>query len=260
MTDQPAEPRGWAFLVARGRRRGYQSILVPDFLAQSNEHGVLAESVHRQAPSSDAPRIEHLASPTAGPFAVVYRTQRLRYADLDQRPSPADYEAEHHNPDDLVTDEHGRPLDLLYGFVSQVTVREADEADLLAARDEALHVYRRFLTDETGFTLATSKPFLLRSRTGRPKPAIKAAPPPVAPPGMSPPGWSQPAGSAATRPTPARDRSRARDLAIVIIVVTLIVVAGISLQRCSRDAPDPDARGDQSAIEWRHVEAAIVRW
>jgi len=37
--------RGWAFLVARGRRKGYRSVLVPDFLAESNEYGILGETV-----------------------------------------------------------------------------------------------------------------------------------------------------------------------------------------------------------------------
>lgn len=44
MAAQPVS-RGWAFIVARGRRQGYRSVLVPDFLAESKEYGVLGETV-----------------------------------------------------------------------------------------------------------------------------------------------------------------------------------------------------------------------
>jgi len=160
---RPAERHGWAFLVARGRHRGYRSILVPDFLAASNEYGLVTESVRGDVDPAGAPRVHRVTAPGSGPLTLVYRTRRVTGADLD-----------HGHPDhghpagDPPTDEHGRPLDLLYGFVSRGgAVHEVDEADLRSAQEEALHAYRRFLADEDGSGVQTSGAFTLRSRTGR---------------------------------------------------------------------------------------------
>jgi hypothetical protein len=82
-----------------------------------------------------------------------------------------------HPTDDPLTDQHGRPLDLLYGFVSRGTVaHEVDEADLRSAEDEALDAYRRFLADENGSGVQTSNAFTLRSRTGHATGPVRPAP------------------------------------------------------------------------------------
>lgn len=150
MTEQSVS-RDWAFLVARGRRKGYRSVLVPDFLAESDEYGILGETVGGDFPAAGSPRIESVSAPMTGAITLAYQTQRLTYADLDEDRLPTNNTALSHATDDLITDEHGRPLDLLYGFVCRTPrIRETHEADLIAARAEALRAYRRFLADETG--------------------------------------------------------------------------------------------------------------
>ncbi|MDQ7911232.1 hypothetical protein RB614_42760 [Phytohabitans sp. ZYX-F-186] len=127
---------GWAFLVARGRRQGFRARLVPAVLA---EHG-LAGLVEENRPA-DTP---------AGRATPVTRTHRIRPEDVG---SPN------------VLDEHGRPLDVSYGFVHLDPLAEVDEADLATALGQALDTYRRFLADETGFETEVSAPFALRSRS-----------------------------------------------------------------------------------------------
>lgn len=153
MTDHPV--RGWAFLVARGRRRGYQSLLMPDFLVQSNEYGVLGQTASGDFPSEGAPKISRLNGLAAGDVTLAYVTRRLTPADLEGSPAAGP-----------VTDEFGRPLDLLYGFVCRgADILNLDEADLAAVRAEALQTYQHFLADESGFALASAHPFVLRSTT-----------------------------------------------------------------------------------------------
>ena len=141
---------GWAFLVARGRYRGYRSILVPDFLADTDERSVIAESISGDVDSAGSPRIRPLIAGNAGPITVVYRSHRMTPADLAAGEVGA-------SDCEFVADEHGRPLDLLYGFVSRaIGVAEVREEDLATAKRQALDVYRQFLSDEAGFRTSTS--------------------------------------------------------------------------------------------------------
>jgi hypothetical protein len=163
MTEPRTAEAGWAFLVARGRRRGYRTILAPAFVADRNEQGVLTEGVRSDGDQSRVTRIDHVVAPTAGPLTLTYRTHRLLYDDLDAT-GPDDGGDGEHAADDLVTDDHGRPLDLLYGFVLAArNVDRVDEADLRVAKDQGLQAYRRFLADEDAFTVQTSQRFPLRS-------------------------------------------------------------------------------------------------
>ncbi|MEN3306956.1 MAG: hypothetical protein V7603_3158 [Micromonosporaceae bacterium] len=179
---------GWAFLVARGRRRGYRSILVPDFLVESNEYGMLTESVRGDVDPAGAPRIQQITARSAGRLALAYRTWRMTGADLDPG-----------GGGEPPTDMHGRPLDLLYGFVSRAAaIREASEADLRSARAEALRAYRRFLADEAAFTVQPSRAFALHSVLDG---AVAAAPRPGPPSrgltsrGVRSGGWKVAAGA-----------------------------------------------------------------
>jgi hypothetical protein len=61
----------------------------------------------------------------------------------------------------VLLDQHGRPLELLYGLVTTAPVRAGD-ADLLRARAEAVASYRRFLADEDGGGVRSSAPFTMR--------------------------------------------------------------------------------------------------
>jgi hypothetical protein len=140
---------GWAFLVARGRQRGYRSILVPDFLLDTAEYGLLTENVRGDVDPAGPPRVEQVTAPATGRLALAYRSRRLLESDLDAGQP--------------VTDMHGRPLDLLYGFVSRGRVPAPSEADLAVALGEALAAYRCFLAGEAGFAVRASHAFALRS-------------------------------------------------------------------------------------------------
>ena len=161
-----------------------------------------------------------------GTITLAYQTQRLTYADLDEERLLANSAASSHATDDLITDEHGRPLDLLYGFVCRVpSIRETHEADLTAARAEALRAYRRFLADETGFTLEISEPFVLRSVTSGPEKPSREIPPhrPTTRPPR--PISERPPVATAAHPLPARRRFGLNPIivALVVVIVSAIV-------------------------------------
>jgi hypothetical protein len=134
---------GWAFLVARGRRQGFRARLVPAVLAERGLAGLVEENR------------------SADGVTLVSRQHRIRGEDVDTAG---------------VLDEHGRPLDIRYGFACvDGTIGAVDEADLAAALTQALATYRRFLADESGFAMELSAPFPLRSSTA-PPPRASARP------------------------------------------------------------------------------------
>jgi hypothetical protein len=214
VSDHPVH--GWAFLVARGRRKGYQSLLVPDFLVQSNEYGVLGQAASGDFPPEGAPRFSRINGLAAGDVTVAYLTQRLTPADLDGSPAGGS-----------VTDEFGRPLDLLYGFVCRgADIIDLQQADFAAARAEALRTYQRFLADESGFMVESSRPFVLRSITApaqqqqpvlEPTPVGDAAPAPYPP--IPPP---VPEGAAVAAPARGRPTFSPVLAAALILAVSLI--------------------------------------
>ncbi|MFB6723860.1 hypothetical protein ACFCV3_27010 [Kribbella sp. NPDC056345] len=211
MPDSP--PHGWAFLVARGRQLGYQALLVPDFLAESNEYGVL----DRAAGGESAVEITPVHGLAAGDVVLVYRSERLGDGDLGWLSGP-------------VTDQFGRPLELLYGFVlAGGGVSEVDDADLATARAEVIATYRRFLAAESAFEREISKPFVLRSV---PEPALSTAPAHIVDPGA---GAREPVVAAAS-PSPI-----ARRLLVVVAVIAIALsVAVWSLLLRGRGGPVTD--------------------
>ena len=221
--------QGWAFLVARGRHHGYRSILVPDFIAHNRENGYLTENVRGAADGSDRPRVEQIVAPASGQMTLAYHTHRITHGDLHA----ADGDTGDHG--DLVTDEHGRPLDLLYGFAARgQVIDDLDEADLRAAKDEALPAYRRFLADETGFSTETSKAFPLRSvATRRAKPVAR----PVARPVV------EPATPSATRSGARPALTGSRLWTILIGIITIAIVA--TLGKLWLASPSPEIAVDK---------------
>jgi len=210
VTDHPVH--GWAFLVARGRRKGYQSLLMPDFLVQSNEYGVLGQTSSGDFPSEGAPKVSRIGGLAAGDVTYAYVTRRLTPADLEGSPAAGP-----------VTDEFGRPLELLYGFVCRgADILDLDDADLAAVRAEALQTYRRFLADESGFTLVSAQAFVLRSNTA---PAQQQQPVPVPPQQHSLPEPA-PLSDAAPAPYPPPVPQRPRYTPVLagagVVVVSLI--------------------------------------
>ena len=249
-------PQGWAFLVARGRHRGYRSLLVPDFLAEVNQSGTLTDAVSGDVASS-APRIRTIKTSAAGAITAVYRIQRLTYADLTQGSVTIDDAGGGHAPDEVVTDEHGRPLDLLFGFVVRnKRISEVQEADLTVARNEAMGAYRRFLVDEARFSPEVSRAFSLRSMVGRPESRIRRPPrdvyvgydsrarnddpaPPFTPSTAAGPGRteimghipSRPGfeGNARVAPPAASIKMRGRLGGLMAVAATLLLLAGTLL-------------------------------
>jgi branched-chain amino acid transport system substrate-binding protein len=147
MTAAPEMPQGWTFLVARGRRHGYTTVLAPDFLVAEGRGELLSEAIGGAGMAPGARRVVELADPDIGSATVSYTVERLTNADLD---GP---EAD----DALLTDEHGRPLEILYGILTRERLSgPAGDADLVRARDEALRSYRRFLAAEDTFVVERS--------------------------------------------------------------------------------------------------------
>ncbi|WP_155355002.1 hypothetical protein [Acrocarpospora macrocephala] len=157
--------QAWPFLVARGRRAGYRTLLMPQpFLAEGD--AALLENNVQPSGVPDRPEVLNLTTRMGRAISVVHATHRLTAADLGQADDPKD--------------EHGRPLHLLYGYVRPRGTRvEPDPADLRTARATALEVYRRFLDDEANFTTGAGQPFPLRTSLRTPaesRPAPGAAP------------------------------------------------------------------------------------
>lgn len=143
------DAQGWPFLIGRGHRAGYRTLLAPAPLLAVGDHTVLADHVEPGA-APDRPGVIELKTPSGRPISVVHATHQVSAADLGQTDAPRD--------------EHGRPLHLLYGFVCpRARTIRPDEADLRTALITALAVYRTFLANENGFATEAAKPFPLRS-------------------------------------------------------------------------------------------------
>lgn len=204
--------QGWVFLVARGRHLGYRAILVPDFIAENGENGYLTQNVRGAVDGADRPTIEQIVAPGSGQMVLAYRTHRVTYGDLE--------DTDGRDPGDLVTDEHGRPLDLRYGFAARGQVIDAlDEADLRVAEAEALAACRRFLAGEADFSSETSQAFPLRSVvTGRAKTVVRPAAPSASASAARP--------AVASEVRPAVSGSRLSTIVIGVLAVAIVAALG----------------------------------
>ena len=168
MSPMPETARGWPFLVARGRHRGYRTVLAPDFLAQRDLQGVLSDSAAGDGMQPGQARTAEVDAPAVGPMTLCFRIEQVRAADVNGH-LPGD--------DAIATDEHGRPLEILYGVVVRGRLSgPVHDGDLGAARSQALRSYRRFLEQEDAFEVDASPAFALRGVTAKAPPA--PAPPP----------------------------------------------------------------------------------
>jgi multiple sugar transport system substrate-binding protein len=203
---------GWAFLVARGRRAGYRTVLAPAFLVDRNEHHVLAESTGGH--HCEGARAVELATAQVGPFSIGYTSERLTRSDVEAGADGGE----------LLTDEHGRPLEIVYGVVSRDTLDgPLDAEDLRTARAHALQSYRSFLSDEQGHRVDASAAFRLRTpghfRTASP------APPAVA----QEPGWAGPVEAGVRHRLRAGGRAAAASVAaigVALVAAGLLVFSG----------------------------------
>jgi hypothetical protein len=217
---------GWAFLVARGRRKGYRTVLAPDFLVAHNLHSLLSESAGGDSPDMDGRLAVEIDNGEVGHMSLTYRTEQLRSDDLG-KDSDKDNE--------LVLDEHGRPLELLYGVVSRHQPPSGvDERDLQRARAEAFGSYRRFLAEEDTFRVDGSSFFPLHGsdaptpRSDNDRPALErpgaAEVLRPAPEVARPPDVSTARSAASPPPTKARRRKVGFGGAAVIVGAVLIAL------------------------------------
>jgi hypothetical protein len=198
---------GWAFLVARGRYTGYQTVLLPAVLAGGPAEGILNDHVRAGAPDGP-PTVTHLHHPVTGDLTVVHRSHRLQHGDID---------ADAGEPHDAATDQDGRWLDMAYGFIGRATtVHTIDEHDLRNARAQALVAYRDLLDDEDAFTARVSPGFVLRSTMDK-----------------APPARGTPAVGA--RPTPAR---RLAPLILVGVLAAFVAVLATLLTKPHNEKPE----------------------
>jgi hypothetical protein len=155
MNDHAPSARAWPFLVARGRRRGYRTLLAPDFLVAERDYGVLDDTVVPSTREDQATVVEVLTG-AGRPLTVVHATHLVTSADIaDPGSEPATQ---------APRDEHSRPLQLIYGFVcADGAVPEPDDEDLRASLATSLAAYRRFLDDEDGFAVEAGREFQPRS-------------------------------------------------------------------------------------------------
>jgi hypothetical protein len=155
-----SEARGWPFLIGAGRRHEYRTLIAPDFLVEASEYGILDRHARRTADGET--RVVQIRTDDR-PLWMAYATWTVTEADV---------------PD--ARDEHGRPLQVLAGFVCDAPIHQPDPDDLAIAHDTGMAVYRRYLADEDRFGVLASEPYPLRSIL---RPAVTTRRPPQAPAG-----------------------------------------------------------------------------
>ncbi|GII32793.1 hypothetical protein [Planotetraspora mira] len=145
----------WPFLVARGRRLGYRTILAPGFLISAGEHGVLDDTVVPDSQEDRAAVVE-TETPSGRRISIVHATHIVTAADVAEPGTPPAERAPR--------DTHSRPLQLIYGFVYVGGgAGPPGSDDLRICRDLSLAAYRRFLADEEAFRVESGHGFALRS-------------------------------------------------------------------------------------------------
>jgi ABC-type glycerol-3-phosphate transport system substrate-binding protein len=211
---------GWAFLVARGRHTVYRTLLAPAFLVSENLQHLLADSAGATGSDADHPQVVEVSDARVGPFSVV---------SVGELPSRAELEAARSAGSELLADaegrpldEHGRPLEIVYGVVSRDRLAApVDAEDLRIARGQALQSYRRFLADEAGHRVEVAEGFALRTpghaRTP-PRASFEAPTPPQ-------PARSEP-GRRARRPRATIAGALAAGVALVVMAAVLETSAG----------------------------------
>lgn len=139
----------WPFLVGRGRRQGYRTLLAPSFLVEHDMH----ESLSDATPSVPAGILGRANVRCAGPgsLALTYTTEGISNRNIKSTDGAQEW-----------TDEHGRPLEMLYGVVSREPLSDTLAiSHLRQAREDARDAYRRFLTHEDDFSVRVSRPYSL---------------------------------------------------------------------------------------------------
>jgi hypothetical protein len=143
---------GWAFLVARGRHKGFRTLLAPDFMVRAHRQYLLSERVGEDRAGSGETSVVRIDDERE-PLTISFRAEPAVAEMINSAPA---------DRDGVLTDRHGRPLELLYGIVTRGHTGPVGEGDLDLARAEALASYRSFRSDEDGFAVRAAKPRVLQ--------------------------------------------------------------------------------------------------
>jgi hypothetical protein len=182
--------RGWPFLIGAGRRHEYRTLIAPGFLVAAAEYGIIDR--HARETAEGETRVVQIRSADR-PLWMAYVTTTVT-------------EAEVRNP----RDEHNRPLQVLTGFVCAAPIERADPADLAAAYDTGMRVYRRYLDEEDRFEVLGSEAYPLRSDL---RPAVVPPPAPRRP----------------VRPAPMSRRNLSIVGALAVVVVAVITALAVAM-------------------------------
>ncbi|GAA4585033.1 hypothetical protein GCM10023194_26530 [Planotetraspora phitsanulokensis] len=206
----------WPFLVARGRRLGYRTLLAPGFLIAAGEHGVLDDTVVPDTREDRATVVE-TETPSGRRISIVHATHIVTAEDVADPGTPPAERAPR--------DTHSRPLQLIYGFV-YVGGGAAPPGpdDLRICREASLSAYRRFLADEEAFRVEAGHGFALRSHGDVTEPEE-----------MTP--SSMPGIDTTETATNTKRPSRAGVAILLIGAVTLISVVVLAMTRLTTPEP-----------------------
>jgi hypothetical protein len=156
VTSTVQHTSAWPFLVGRGRHEGYRTLLAPGFLVERDMYETLSEATP-SVPAGVLGRAE-VSCPGLGPLALTYTTERTGPGSGGSANGVGEW-----------TDEHGRPLEMLYGVVAHEPLSDTLViSDLRQAREDALDSYETFLAHEDDFSVGISQPYPLpRDTPGR---------------------------------------------------------------------------------------------
>ncbi len=246
------QTQAWPFLVGRGRYEGYQTLLAPSFLVEHDMHESLSEATP-SVPPGVLGRAE-VSCPGVGSLALTYTTDGIATGS-DSTNRVGEW-----------TDEHGRPLEMLYGVVAQAPLSDTlTISDLRRAREEALEAYRSFLAREDDYTVRISQPYSLPQQApsrphsdvfatrggGRQRPNPRSddrhrpdlRPAPAARPhrgadrALAPDGGSRTASTAARRHAANRTRLRHRSRGAITAVALAVVIVAAGVWLFGRGSP-----------------------
>lgn len=230
-------PQGWPFLIGRGRTVGYRVLAAPRFLVERGRAGTLARSV---AGTTTEPRTVDLAPVDGVAAQAAFVSRRLVARDVGptERADP--------------TDQHGRPIEILHGFVvPAASIGRVAGQDLQRADEAVSPFLAAFLADEHAWEVRATDPFPLRSPIDPGAPA--PTPTPTPPSGAAPP--VPPAGDAVA----GDERRGLRGLvAPLAAAAALVVIGAIGLSRLGPDRPSIEANPDTCLLEPAGATACTI--
>lgn len=143
-----ADVRVWPFAIGRGREVGYRVLLAPDAIIDNGLLGRLEQSID----GAEGARTIDVDLGATGYTQAALTAWRLRADDGGFAAEAEDGE--------WMLDRHGRPLEVLHGFlVSGGRIDAVEQADLESTKATVAQLLPDFLADEAGWQVARSQPF-----------------------------------------------------------------------------------------------------